>query len=303
MSLRNGSPKPAWQSSLERAYQVGRLPHAWLLSGPWAPALQAAAQAIVDCLLGPGGSAHADYFELRPAGKMRQIGVDDLRALLQELHQTAFCGGAKVALIHEAHRMHRFAANAFLKTLEEPPLGTYVLLLSTDSRALLPTLRSRCVSLRIGDPKPPLDLPVWQAWEQRFKAWIHTLVTAPPRTAAQRAQVLMACYGLMAHFLQIHTQQTKAQWDAQSAALKELPEETLLALEASCSKEVLEGLLDAVALTLRACYQEHPHLSPYCQSLEALQHVQALLTLNFSESCALEAFFLKTLRAWSGVGG
>ena len=88
---------------------------------------------------------HPDLFHLRPTGKARIIPVDKTRELISVLNRTSNQGGAKVALIHEADRMRKEAANAFLKTLEEPPPQTYLILLTTRPYSLLPTIRSRCL--------------------------------------------------------------------------------------------------------------------------------------------------------------
>jgi DNA polymerase III subunit delta' len=84
---------------------------------------------------------------VRPKMKSRRIGVEEIRNLEQTLHLAAPGGACKVGVITEADRMNDQAANAFLKTLEEPPQNTLLLLLTANPQRLLPTILSRCVRL------------------------------------------------------------------------------------------------------------------------------------------------------------
>ena len=82
----------------------------------------------------------------------KEIRVDAVRAAIEWGQKTSSRGGAKVILIHPAQAMNPTAANALLKTLEEPAGPLRLVLTTNDPEALLPTVRSRCQRLR-------LDLP------------------------------------------------------------------------------------------------------------------------------------------------
>jgi DNA polymerase III subunit delta' len=82
----------------------------------------------------------------------RQIRIPEVRALIDWAHQTSARGQGKVAVLHPAEAMNGASANALLKTLEEPPLGTRLLLSTADPALLLPTVLSRCQHLRLGEP-------------------------------------------------------------------------------------------------------------------------------------------------------
>ena len=82
----------------------------------------------------------------------RDIRVGDVRAAIDWTHQTASRGGLKVLMFHPAHRLNLIAANALLKTLEEPPAPVRVVLTAEDPQLLLPTLRSRCQRLALRVP-------------------------------------------------------------------------------------------------------------------------------------------------------
>jgi len=84
-------------------------------------------------------------------------GMLTVRALLQFLRVRPFQGSLKTAIVGDAHRLRTGAANAFLKMLEEPPDDTLIILLTSLSGGLLPTIRSRCQLIRF-EPYPEPEL-------------------------------------------------------------------------------------------------------------------------------------------------
>ncbi|MEC7690199.1 MAG: DNA polymerase III subunit delta' [Pseudomonadota bacterium] len=92
------------------------------------------------CLLFEAGN-HPDYHQLVSE---KQLGVDAVRGGIQKLAGTAQLGNNKVLVIPDADTMTEAASNALLKTLEEPTVNTYLLLLTSRKTALLPTILSRC---------------------------------------------------------------------------------------------------------------------------------------------------------------
>jgi len=95
---------------------------------------------------------HPDVTLLAPEGDSTQILIQSVRDLAADLSLTAHGRGYKVAIIAPAEAMNVFAANALLKTLEEPPKSTMVLLVTSQPSRLLATLRSRCSRLRLAGP-------------------------------------------------------------------------------------------------------------------------------------------------------
>src|SRR6185295_404205 len=150
---------------LEQAIARERLSHSLLLQGDDLETLVAVAHGIADRLLNgePDRRAaatfpvdqHPDCFQLRPSGKARFIRIGDsasdpgtMREFINKLAVSAAVAPRKVGIVHEADRMNIQTANAFLKTLEEPPPNTALLLLTTRPYALLPTIRSRVLHFR-----------------------------------------------------------------------------------------------------------------------------------------------------------
>jgi DNA polymerase-3 subunit delta' len=153
---------------ISSAHQRGRLAHAILISGAHGAGKENLAARIIQLVSGvaqPGGfdlfgdpvavppPPPLDGLEsgwirvMRPRMKSRIIGVEEIRNLEHTLHLAAPGGACKIGVIIEADRMKDQAANAFLKTLEEPPKNTLLLLLTAYPQRLLPTILSRCVRI------------------------------------------------------------------------------------------------------------------------------------------------------------
>ena len=95
---------------------------------------------------------HPDVARLSPEEDSQVIKIEQVRALAADLSLTAHGDGYKVAIITPADAMNPFAANALLKTLEEPPPRTLVLLVTSQPSRLIATLRSRCSRVRVTGP-------------------------------------------------------------------------------------------------------------------------------------------------------
>ena len=160
-----------WQR-LGEQHRAGQLPHALLMAGPPAVGKRHFARAFAHamlCFSKRDGFAcgeckacqllavqsHPDLIWLAPEEAGKAVKIDQIRQTVAAMAQTAQQGGVKVVVIEPAEAMNRNAANALLKTLEEPTRDTFLLLVSDAPGRLLPTLRSRCQRLEF--PIPPLD--------------------------------------------------------------------------------------------------------------------------------------------------
>src|SRR6516162_7542267 len=171
-SLAPAAVPPSWLaapiSALRAAREQGRMHHALLIheapgtGGDW---LAAWAAALVLCERGksaPCGECtacrrvaslhHPDVNWVRPQEESRQIRIEQVRELSAELALTSHGGGYKVGIITPADALNRFAANALLKTLEEPPARTLLILVASEPSRLPPTILSRCQRVRIRAP-------------------------------------------------------------------------------------------------------------------------------------------------------
>ena len=136
-----------------QVHAAGRLPHALLVQGGAGWGEVALADELCRHLLGLDevasvkAVAHPDLRWVEPDGAV--IKVDDIREVAAFAVGTRQIAPSKVVVIQEAELMNASAANALLKTLEEPPPDTYILLTSARPGRLLPTIVSRCQSVSI----------------------------------------------------------------------------------------------------------------------------------------------------------
>ena len=108
-------------------------------------------------------AAHPDIHRLSPEKKSRIISVEAIRErLIAPMDMTSFQGGWKAGVVFGADRLRAEAANAFLKTLEEPPPKTLFLLLTERPEQLLPTIISRCQRVDLPDARARLLDEPWR---------------------------------------------------------------------------------------------------------------------------------------------
>lgn len=163
-----------WSEQWERfsrAVEEQRLAHAYIVVGPPRGVAAAFADKALLLLFGALDNpplahrirqrAHPDIVWVEPQSKSRMIRVDEMRVLTHRIQQTATEGAWKVGIIVHADRLNEQAANAFLKTLEEPSGQTVLLLLTDKPDALLPTVQSRCQQFVLSRETDALD----QNWE------------------------------------------------------------------------------------------------------------------------------------------
>jgi DNA polymerase-3 subunit delta' len=170
-------------AALEAAARSGRLPHAWLVAGPPGIGKATLGYRFGRWLLAGGpdrppgpaplelppdhpvfrriaAGSHADLRALRPeagTGVKRLIRVEDVRDAIRFLAMTPAEGGWRFVLVDQPETMQPQAANAILKTLEEPPPRAVLMLATAAPDRLLPTIRSRCRRLQL-EPLAPAEM-------------------------------------------------------------------------------------------------------------------------------------------------
>ena len=184
-------------ADLQQRRAKGRLAHALMFIGPAGIGKHQLAERFAQSLLcaqphadgQPCGQCHAcslyaagthpDLFRLSPEEDSKNIRIDQIRALIERISLSSHYGRHKVVILNPADAMNIAAANALLKTLEEPPADT-ILLLITDRPSFLPaTIRSRCQTLRFALPA-----------RDEAQAWLATQLGNP-----EEAAVLLALAG------------------------------------------------------------------------------------------------------------
>lgn len=195
----------AWQG-VKNGYEAGRLAHAYVIVGsPRGNALQFAESFLKllycenaekpcnECTGCRQAEAHkhVDTLWIEPQSKSRQILADDVRGLIQRMTQTSFEGGWKAGVILSADCMNESSENALLKTLEEPPPKTLLLLITDSAESLLPTIISRCQKIVLSEGKVSAMNEVWQ---EPLMTILHSM---PPHNGLDAARMASQLKGLL----------------------------------------------------------------------------------------------------------
>ena len=177
-------------ATLTAARRADRMHHALLIhaapgtGGEWlagwctqlllCTAAEGAACGICTSCRRAAAEQHPDLTIVRPIENSQQIRIEQIRELIAELALTAHQGGYKVARIEPGDALNRFAANALLKTLEEPPARTVLIVVAAMPSRLPATLVSRCQRIRIRAPSREESL-AWLAASRGPGAWENVL--------------------------------------------------------------------------------------------------------------------------------
>ena len=204
---------PGWMgaemSALEAAYKTNHLSHGLLIheapgaGGNWLAKWIASLVLCQNVAQAPCGrcpgchrvatAQHPDLLVLQPEEESTQIRIEQIRGLSEELSLTAHQGSYKVAVITPADTLNRFAANALLKTLEEPPARTLLMLVVTQPSRLPATILSRCQKVRIRAPARQDAVSWLQATRgaSNWEAVLNTLGDAPMLAAEVDPKAVM----------------------------------------------------------------------------------------------------------------
>lgn len=192
MAFRDFSAHSQGVQLLQRSLARGRLGHAYLFTGDQIEKLEELAATLAktlncrhpattkgvatDCCDAclscqkVANENHPDIHWARPESKSRVITIDQMRDLMREIQLKPAESPFKVAIIVGADRLNPQAANAFLKTLEEPPPRSILILLSTEPARILETILSRCLRLNFAVETARTLEPDQAAWLQQFGA-------------------------------------------------------------------------------------------------------------------------------------
>jgi len=177
---------------LQRSLERGRLGHAYLFNGLEMAQLERVARTLAKALVceqPPQVAAtglpmdccdrclscrkvdaenHPDVLWVRPESKLRVVTIDQMRDLMQTIHLKPTQAPFKVGIIVSAERLNVQAANAFLKTLEEPPADSVLILLTTEPQRILETIISRCLRLNLAGGTEHHHTPEFVEWLRQF---------------------------------------------------------------------------------------------------------------------------------------
>ena len=287
---------------LARARAEGRMPHAVLLTGADGALLARAAEQLAAMHLGEADPlAHPDCRVLRPAKKSRRIVIENTLEVVAALRLSSL-SPRRVVVVNEPDRFLSESANAFLKTLEEPPPGTLIILQTTHYYRVLPTILSRCLRFHVGGEAPAIADPSWQDWLREMERLLTRMAKGPASPQARVSEVFIPLYALCARFevlLELFVD------EALEAAPPPPPtdedeDDAEAAYEESVRRGVRARMLVSVEEKLRLVGRAHPGCAG--QVAEAVGHLEDArrrMELNYQVLAAFEQFLLRTLRVFA----
>jgi DNA polymerase III subunit delta' len=312
---------------LRRAHEQKRLAHAYLITGAPGSGKESLAAKLANLVNGTAiedvfSSKAREIFIARPESKSRRIVTAQIRALEHALQMRTADGRRKVVIIPDADRLQTEAANAFLKTLEEPPKDSLLLLLSALPEALPETILSRCIAI-----------PLASNGESQSKKEEEKLVKLLQHASRQSTWSIQFAYRLAQEFQKLlrtireevkhqsddalKREQTRYK-DATDGAWLEEREEYYKALTESLYlqrraalietlfawwTDVLRASSDVAQRDLAIAKQETATLARRFSSAEILRRIRSLEELrdhfgrNIHESLAIEVTFLTIFTA------
>jgi DNA polymerase-3 subunit delta' len=276
-------------SRVEELFQLaakeGRLAHAHLLTGAPPAELESLARGLAANLLDAELEGHPDFFTLRPESKSRRVSIAQVRQLEHSLSRRPHRAPIKVALILEAERMclpPAEAANAFLKTLEEPPDHSLLILTSDRPEQLLPTVRSRCLTFPILPNQNPSPI---EGIEELTLQWSKS--NEPNALSAYRRATLLQTFLLS----------TRDRLAAQSdESEEESGEENESAQSANLAGQLVRVREDIITHLIRSAWarSESTLRAEIVREVDALEKLRFALARNIDQTLAIEVACLRT---------
>lgn len=299
---------------LKKALSEERLGHAYLLTGSAHAGVGVVAEELAALVLGCSLlhlETHPDFYSIAPESKARKILTEQMRTLESALALSPQQSSYKVAIIHDADRMVPAAANAFLKTLEEPPDETLLLLTSTLPEALLETIQSRCIILPLHQKEKVPQENYEKKMEQLAVDFFRSEAPMDATAAFQLTRAFQALLGAAREEAvkaadqefraekKHYEKTTDAPWEGRR---EEYFKASAEALALSHRSSLLATLSDYFGNRLRGLYatndaidQDQYEVLRLLRSLEVLESMQHSLERGVQETLALEAGFLELM--------
>ena len=278
-------PPSRVEELFQTAAKEGRLAHAYLLTGAPPAELESLGKGLAANLLDADLEGHPDFFVLRPESKSRRVSIAQVRSLEHSLSRRPHKALLKVALILEAERMclpPAEAANAFLKTLEEPPDHSLLILTSDRPEQLLPTVRSRCLTFPILPDKHPAPI---EGIDELTRLWAESSEPTP-LAAYRRASILQS-------FLLSTRDRLNAQ--SEQEVEDEEGDENESAQSASLAGQLVRVREDIITHLIRSAWgRAQSSLRPeIVREVDSLEKLRLALARNIDPTLAIEVSCLR----------
>jgi len=302
---------------LGEAYSKGRLAHAFLVSGQEGSGKRRLTKALFEMINGDSAKT-VDFHQVEPESKSRKILVEQIRELESHLRMSTAGSRIKFGVIIEADRLMPQAANAFLKTLEEPPERSVLILVTPLPQALLGTIQSRCVHVMLRPPATPALTQEEESLVRNLAEIVlrngFSIVTALRLARAfqdglqsARANIEAEHEALLKRDQAAYRQTTDGSWlGEREERLAVLTESRYVQARANLLLRMSEWLGDVLRIKFGSDHLDLPEYrvaaaalagsvsaTALIRRLDALQSLRDLFSQNIQESLAIEAVFLK----------
>jgi len=302
---------------LVRANNGQRLPQSYLVNGPdCSGKRELVRKFFAELNQVETAETHPDYHLVEPESKSRRILVEQIRRLEGALQMKSIGGNWKFGVIVDADRMMPQASNAFLKTLEEPPAKSILLLLTAIPEALLETIRSRCIQI----PLRPAALPQSDEAAEKLLADMAEALHLQPDTVAGSLTVARLFQDRLTLLRSDIEAQHQRQFGEQTEAYKqrtdgrwlEREEERLIVLtesryvkaRAALVDQLIEWVAEAIRIRagVRETHSDRPGAEKFAEQHSVPQllgryrnlvELQENLARNVQEALALEVGFIR----------
>ncbi|MDR1413360.1 MAG: hypothetical protein LBI56_00245 [Puniceicoccales bacterium] len=266
--------------SLLDSCECGRLPNSNLLVcencavSAWAVEFIAQKVLAVETL----GNC-VDFFQIRPEGSMLLISVDQIRDLRAKIYLSPKVGRKKFVAIFNADCMHTAAANAFLKTLEEPPDDTIIFLTTAKLHALPPTISGRCSITRLFSALKYQGNEEIRNWFGNYSAWLDSLFFS---TCEEKNGALMRMYLLLWQLESLSNNLVEAMGKNDSTD------------GLGTKRQVCGMLFSQMAKVTSEFFEMHPdHLKFFPEIIANLEAKAGLVALNVNFMACVEVFLIE----------
>jgi DNA polymerase-3 subunit delta' len=287
---------------LARSRVEGRMPHAVLFTGQNSELLLKASEWLAGLHLETAEPlSHADCRALRPSKRSRRINMESTQEVVADLRLTSTTG-RRVVIIYDVDRFAAEAANSFLKTLEEPPAGTLIVMQTTNYYRVLPTVLSRSLRFHLGGEMSPIQDASWNNWLKEFENFINKLVTSKP-TQNRSTEIIIPLYSLCARFdvlVELFVEEALEKAPPPPIADDEDKKDTNDAYEETIRRGIWNRMLVAIEEKIRLMGRSHPTLSlQIASTVTVLESCRIRLELSYPVISAMENFLLQTVRIFS----
>jgi DNA polymerase-3 subunit delta' len=220
-----------------------------------------------------------DFLQVYPSGAMMQISVDQIRELCSQIYLSPKICRKKFVIIHEAERMHSAAANAFLKSLEEPPNDTIIFLTTSRLYAILPTITGRCSITRLSSDDKLCDRKEIQDWLANYSAWLGSLFDS---SCKEKNGAIMQMYLLLT---QLDNLLAKIFDEAEKSSTN----------NASMGKKKFYGILFSQIESKTAEFFEKnlEYVKVFSKVISSLEEKPYLVALNVNFMACIETFLIE----------